>query len=108
MVEKMDSFLGKIGDHVLMYDKRQFVLSHPVGCPERGSAYDRGRTYHGYWLIEESLADCGLSISAQLFERMKAVCKEHEQTKCGYAIKAKKKAADTSKPQEQELDDIYA
>jgi hypothetical protein len=80
----MDKFLAKIGDHVLKYDKRQFILSHPAGCPNRGASQNNGVTFHGYWVLEEALAKCGVKIAhTACFERIQAIQKEHEQTKCG-------------------------
>lgn len=59
--------------HVLSADTYQFMLKHPTDCKNRGSSSDKGRTYHGYWIIEGELSDCGLNAQCSLLGALKRI-----------------------------------
>lgn len=75
--------IGSIDDHFLAADSRQFLLTHPARCKRSNIAF-KGTSFHGYWLIEEELANCGLSPNSTVLEAIANVIAEHSRTKCGF------------------------
>ena len=59
--------------HKIMWDHSQFVIWHPVECKHRGSVYDRHKTFHGHWQVDDFLADCNLDLPAEVREQIMAI-----------------------------------
>ncbi len=50
----------KIKDHLLEKDSLQFILNHPASCTNKGSSWDKRKTYFPGWMIDQELGLCGL------------------------------------------------
>lgn len=79
-----DKLIHETNGHKIMRDKRQFVVWHPAGCKHRGSVYDRHKTFHGWWMVEDFIADCGLELPAQVKTRINAISDELRDKVKGY------------------------
>lgn len=76
--------------HLIDSDSKQFIISHPALCNERGSALDKGKTFVGYWVVDEQIELCGLKLNRQQRTQIEAIKREHEETKCGFSKRRNK------------------
>ena len=71
-----DKLLFPVGTHRVMYDRLQLVLHHPLGCPQRGSGLDKGKTFHPWQLALERMETCGLALMPEQRSQVEAVGRE--------------------------------
>lgn len=80
-----NKLVGKFKDHEILHNHKEFVIRHPATCPRRGSNSDKYCTFHGYWVLDEAMHECGLDkASTLILKQINTIQKEHEQTQCGF------------------------
>ena len=58
-----DHMMFVVGGHVVMHDRLQMVLQHPITCPGKGSPMDHRKTFHRWPAALKKLDECHVPLS---------------------------------------------
>lgn len=64
-MKRGDHFVLEVNEHKVLRDRLQLIVQHPVGCTQRGSRLDRGKTFHPLKWIFEDLDKCGVVLTEE-------------------------------------------
>ena len=69
----VDKLLFVVDTHEVMHDPLQITIKHPLGCPNRGSGLDKGKTFHPWKLAVERLTSCGIALTGEQFNQLHTI-----------------------------------